>query len=154
MSEATPKVTSIDELKARAVQVVELPGWTEGDTFFARMRRVGLINLVAAGHLPNELLSVVGRIMRIKPGENPMDGADEEDVRRWGQLLDAVARSALVEPSYDEIIEAAGFLTDAQLQAIFLYATQGVRILELFRKPARTAEEAGVHGESVGEGAE
>lgn len=154
MSENTPKVTSLDELRAQATDVVELPGWVEGQTLFARLRRVGLMNLVTSGHLPNELLGTVGQLVSAKPGVNPMEGSSAEDVQRYGQLLEAVAKAALVEPTYDQIVEATGGLTDEQLQAIFLYSTRGVRVLELFRRPTRASEAAGVHGEGMGESTE
>lgn len=144
------KVTSLEEIREKATPVVELPGWEEDDTIQVKMRRVSLLTLIQQGKLPNELLGMANKIASSGSGFNPGKERDQEELKKFTDLLHAMAKAALIEPSYDEIVEAAGSFTDDQLSAIFVYCSSGVRGLENFRKRLRSSRESSESSESVG----
>lgn len=125
------KVTSIEEIRNKACQVVTLPGWEPGETFNVRLRRASLLSLVQQGVIPNQLLPIVHKILQSEGEFNPMTDSSPEEFKQFLEMLSAVCKAVMVEPSYDEVAE---YLTDIQRSAIFLYAQQGLRALETFRR--------------------
>lgn len=126
------QITSIDELKSYANgTVVELPSFSEGQPFVARLKRPSLLGMVKQGKIPNTLLVRANELF-VQTGA----GFDVEEENMMGQMfdvLDLMAGETFVEPTYKEIKEAGIQLTDEQLMFIFNYAQQGVRALESFR---------------------
>ena len=115
---------------------VELPGWDEGETFSATLRRPSLLTMAATGSIPNELLGTAQRLF--------CEGYSESmPIAELGKLLLAVAREALVEPTFDSLNESGVGLTDMQLSAIYSFAQSGVRALEPFRRGGDAAVAAG-----------
>lgn len=140
------KVTSIDEIRERACQLVELPGWEPGETFVARLRRASLLSLVQQGAIPNQLLSVVYKLIGSEGQYNPMSDATPEEFGQFVEMMNAVCKAVLVEPTYEDVGDC---LSDVQRSAIFLYAQQGVEALKLFRRRQELAAQTSSDGEGV-----
>jgi len=144
------KTTSLEEMKNLAVPVVAIPAWDGESEINVRLKRVSLMSLIQAGQLPNELLAIAYKTMgRAKGEESPAEENDPEHMQKFTMLMHEVAKHALVEPTYDEIVEHAAPLTDQQLLAIFMYCMSGVNALKSFRTAARTLAAIGDSGEDV-----
>ena len=109
------------------VQSVVLPGWGDDDVFEVKLRRPSLLAMAASGAIPNELMAAAQKLF----GEG-FDAAMPLD--QLGRLLIAVARDAMVEPTFAQLDEQGVQLTDLQLAAIYSFAQSGVRALEPFRQ--------------------
>ena len=126
------QITGIDELKSYANgTVVELPSFSEGQPFVARLKRPSLLGMVKQGKIPNTLLVRANELF-VQTGAG-FDVEEENMMEQMFDVLDLMAGETFVEPTYKEIKEAGIQLTDEQLMFIFNYAQQGVRALESFR---------------------
>lgn len=127
------KVTSIDELKVMASgEVVELPPFINGKKFYARLRRPSIMKLVQSGRIPNRLLRAANTLFN---GEVRKElDVDDEFMKDLFDVIDVMADSVFVEPSYKEIKDAGIELTDEQYMFIFNYSQEGVEKLEPFRE--------------------
>lgn len=126
------KLTSIEELKKYANgTVVELPSFSEGQPFVARLKRPSLLSMVKQGKIPNTLLVRANELF-VQTGAG-FDVEEESMMEQMFDVLELMASETFVEPTYDELKEAGIQLTDEQLMFIFNYAQQGVRALESFR---------------------
>lgn len=126
------QITSIEELKSYANgTVVELPSFSEGQPFVARLKRPSLLGMVKQGKIPNTLLVRANELF-VQAGAG-FDVEEENMMEQMFDVLDLMAGETFVEPTYKEIKEAGIKLTDEQLMFIFNYAQQGVRALESFR---------------------
>lgn len=149
MSKDTPQVTSLEAMKAQSMPIVELPGWNDEDSIFVRLRKVSLLHLISSGQLPNELLAIAHKITSSEEGFNPIREGTPEELAEFNKLLHLMAQKSLVEPTYDEIVEHVGPLTDNQLSAIFVFCTAGVRALKNFRSRLAFIEAIGDNSEDV-----
>lgn len=113
-------------MKYDCTQKVLLPGWHEDEPFEAILKRPSLLSMAATGIIPNELMGAAQKLFN-----EGCDGSLAFD--KLGALLIAVAKEALVEPSYSELEAADCSLTDMQLAAIYSFTQAGVRALEPFR---------------------
>ena len=121
-------VTNLEEiLRAAGAKEIELPGWEDGETVVFKLRRPGLLNMVSDGSIPNPLLPMVEKLFM---GQKE---AEQEGLARNAQVIRAIARAALVEPSAAALDEAGVELTDQQYMEIFGYVMQGVNGLRRFR---------------------
>lgn len=148
-----PSVTTLDEIRSRATQVIPIPAW-DGGEIYVRVKRLSLYDMVTAGEIPNELLGEAWALIEAKPGENPMANVDREQKLRYLELFKLVAERTLVEPTYQELEEAGGVVTDEQRSVLFLYAMRGARALELFRNELRTDAPRRRRRQSVGQSTE
>lgn len=124
--------TSIDTLTAYAQGVVvRLPDFAENQPLVVRMRRPSLLVLAKSGKIPNELLSTAGKLFN--EGGSGMDTDDSGMLGKMYDLMEIIAKSALISPSFEQITNVGLNLTDEQLMAIFNYSQSGVRALEPFR---------------------
>lgn len=120
--------TPISELSyARMGEVIELPGWTEGKPFFARVRRVALSSMIRGGKIPNPLIAAAQKLYE---GNRSKANATFEETAK---VMLMIVEEALAEPSAQQLADAEVALTEQQLSAIYLYATSGPRALEQFR---------------------
>ena len=123
-------VTGIEELKKLAQgEVVELPGFADGEPFVARLKRPSLMGMAAAGAIPNPLLGVAEDLFNGKTPQNKDGGIFKDSA----DMFRLVAEHALVEPSYAALREIGLELTDMQMIAIFNYTQMGAKALERFR---------------------
>ena len=147
MKNGQTTVTSFSDMKAQVAPVIPIPGWDDTPVN-VRLRKVSLMNLVSRGLLPNELLGIANKVAK-GTGYNPVKDGDEDDFKNFTNLLNEIAKASLVEPTYDQIVEEVGDLTDNQLSAIYLYCTAGLKALEFFRKRLESPEEVGDSSEDV-----
>ena len=115
---------------------VKLPDWSGEGTVSVRLRRPSLLTMAAQGDIPNELL---GAAQRLFDGEPPT----ALPVAEMGRMMVAVAKAALVEPTYEQLCADGGSLTDIQLAAVYGFSQAGVRALLPFRDDPAGAEPAG-----------
>lgn len=123
--------TSIQDLISYSQgQIVKLPDFSEGQPFYARLRRPSMLSLISNGKIPNSLVITANRLFNGKG----MDDRNENSMNEVLQLLEVICESAFVEPSYKELKEAGVHLTDQQYMAVFNYTQEGVKALEPFRR--------------------
>jgi hypothetical protein len=109
------KPTSIDEIKKlKEAQTVELPGFDVDKPFYAKLKRLSLLELCKADAIPNPLLAAVQEIY---------EGRQRADIKKYAGVIELIAELALVEPKYEDVKD---ILTDAQKVAIMTYAQHGV----------------------------
>lgn len=133
------RITSIDQLKQYAMgNIVELPGFGEGQPLVVRMTRPSLLKLAESGMIPNTLLTKAGEMF--SSGSRAFQDESGNMLSEVYSILDVIARASLVEPTLDDIEEAGLTLTDEQLMAIFNYSQNGVKALEQFRRQREVSE--------------
>lgn len=138
------EVTSLADLQTYAQgQVVELPGFFSEEPFVVRLRRPSLLALTKSGKIPNALLSAANELFTGK-----QDKSDPVDLSEIMGVLEVICESALLEPTYKDIVDAGLTLTDEQYTAIFNFSQRGIKALEPFRT------ESEEHKDSAGTGAE
>lgn len=143
------EVTSLATLSLYAQgQLVELPGFGEGQPFFARLRRPSILGLTKSGKIPNALLSAATELFTGKQDKN-----DPVDLAEITGVVEAICDAAFVEPTYQQIQEIGLQLTDEQLMAVFNYSQKGIRALEPFREGSNKHESAPVANTAVQENA-
>ena len=121
-------VTSLENLKKLSEgQEVELPGWDE-EPFICKLKRPSLLGLVEGGQIPNPLLNAAYILFNgAKTQKNVLNLKDQKEI------LDIVARAAMVEPTYQQLKDIGLELTDLQLLDIYNFTQLGVRSLISFR---------------------
>lgn len=132
------KVTSIDQLKLMSGgEIVKLPPFTQGQDFYAKLRRPSMLKLVQSGQVPNSLLRTAN--MLFSGGVDKELDRDDEFMKDMFDLIDVLAGAVFVEPSWTELKNAGIELTDEQYMFIFNYTQEGVKALEPFRENEETA---------------
>jgi hypothetical protein len=133
MSDENKKIISIEELRAVSQgDIVELPPFSEGQPFVARLRRPSMFALAKSGKIPNSLLTQANSLFE-KGVANSFDSLDEDMLTKYFDLFDVMCEASFVEPTYKQIKEAGVELTDEQYMFVFGYAQNGVRQLQSFR---------------------
>ena len=121
-------VTSLESLKKLSEgQEVELPGWDD-EPFICKLKRPSLLGLVEGGQIPNPLLNAAYILFNgAKTQKDVLNLKDQKEI------LDIVARAAMVEPTYQQLKDIGLELTDLQLLDIYNFTQLGVRSLISFR---------------------
>lgn len=119
-------ITSFEQFKQKAFKEVDLPGFEEGEVVTVRLRKVSILNLASSGKIPNSLMGVVNQLFGKagKASEEEVAQTSMEHLTEMSKLLNIIAESALVEPTYSEIGE---YLTDEQKNAIFEFSQSSVK---------------------------
>lgn len=119
-------ITSFEQFKQKAFKEVDLPGFEEGEVVTVRLRKVSILSLASSGKIPNSLMGVVNQLFGKagKASEEEVAQTSMEHLTEMSKLLNIIAESALVEPTYSEIGE---YLTDEQKNAIFEFSQSGVK---------------------------
>ena len=121
-------VTSLENLKKLSEgQEVELPGWDD-EPFICKLKRPSLLGLVEGGQIPNPLLNAA--YILFNEAKTQKDFLNLKDQK---EILDIVARAAMVEPTYQQLKDIGLELTDLQLLDIYNFTQLGVRSLISFR---------------------
>lgn len=127
------EVTSLADLQVYAQgQVVELPGFFSEEPFVVRLRRPSLLALTKSGKIPNALLSAANELFTGK-----QDKSDPVDLSEIMGVLEVICESALLEPTYKDVVDAGLTLTDEQYTAIFNFSQRGIKALEPFRTKSK-----------------
>lgn len=126
-------VTNIKQLTP-GVEIV-LPGFNgDGEEVTFRCKRPSILSLASKGLIPNGLLAAAQKVFT-----ESVDGA--VSFNEIGSVMETVAKAALIEPSYDDIIESGFELTDDQIAHIFTFVQGGVKALEKFRQKQSSDED-------------
>lgn len=116
------KIISAESFMKKATRVIEIPGFEPGEVFAVRVKNVGVFSMIIGGKLPNTLLKMATQLF---PDTNSSDSLqqstdklldDPEALKAMSQMMRAVAKEALIEPKYEDIVEG---ITDEQIQSIF-----------------------------------
>ncbi|WP_061321059.1 hypothetical protein [Clostridium botulinum] len=130
------KVTNIEDLKKVAQgEVIQLPQFSQGIPFNARVKRVSLLNLVRKGVVPNKLLSAAEELFYGKQSSK-----ENVDLAQMTDVMYIMAENALVEPSIEDLKNVGLELTDEQIVALFNYTQEGVSELDSFREESENTE--------------
>ena len=127
-------VTSFEQLQTYAMgQVVELPPFAEGMPFVARITRPSMIQMIRDGKFSNELLVSANELfVDSEAVSNAV--TDKEKMNEFYDVLFAIVKESLLQPTYDEVKNAGLNLTDQQIMFIFNYVQHGVDSLASFRQ--------------------
>lgn len=135
-------VITLKEIEERARgEVIEIPDWDGKGKIKVRVRKIDVTPIILESGLvpPNSLKVKAQEAFEGKrKREVKLDDIDfDMDVQKFMPVLDAVAKAALVEPTYQAIQEILP-LTLSQKMAIFDWVMGEVKQLESFRVESRS----------------
>lgn len=132
MTNQNLQVTSIATLKEyMRGDLVELPSFSDGKPFVARLSRPSMLSLAKDGKIPNALLTTATELFT--DGGSAIDSDNPDALSSVWEVMDVICRASFVEPAYDDMIENGITLTDEQYMFIFNYSQRGVEALSSFR---------------------
>lgn len=138
MEKGKNSVTSYEDLLMYSKgAVVELSPFSDSFPFVCRLKRPSLLDIISNGSIPNELLPVAVDLFQAKDEEEENGGSAEQIIERSvgrNKIFIEIAKSSLVEPTYEEIKKAGLDLTPEQLLDIYYYVNSGVEKLKFFRE--------------------
>ena len=128
-------ITSLEQLQAiKQTEVIELPAFEDGTPLNVEVKKPNMMQLIAAGKIPNTLLSSAMELFNGRAGEKMQKAADNAgDLKDLVGLMNVIAEASLVKPSYKEIKKIGIELTDNQLMGLLMYSQGGIKALENFR---------------------
>ena len=127
------QVTSIaDIVKMAKGEIVELPGFKSDQKVYFRLVRPSMLMLAKTGQIPNSLLSRAADLF--SKGSRSFNNDDGDVLAESYDVLNSIARAAMVEPTMDQLTSNGVLLTDEQLMSIFNYTQNGVNSLSQFRE--------------------
>lgn len=119
------KVSSLDDLKrAGEGLIVQLPNFPNGTPLVAKIKFPSLLSMIRTdGEISNPLMASVMELSPdqvaeklANPNQQPADAKQIEDTLH---MIDSICKECLVEPTYAQIEQYAGGLTDNQKIAIY-----------------------------------
>ena len=128
-------ITSLDQLQAiKQTEVIELPAFEDGTPLNVEVKKPNMMQLIAAGKIPNTLLSSAMELFNGRAGEKMQKAADNAgDLKDLVGLMNVIAEASLIKPTYKEIKKIGIELTDNQLMGLLMYSQGGIKALENFR---------------------
>ena len=135
-------ITSLDQLQAiKQTEVIELPAFEDGTPLNVEVKKPNMMQLIAAGKIPNTLLSSAMELFNGRAGEKMQKAADNAgDLKDLVGLMNVIAEASLIKPSYKEIKKIGIELTDNQLMGLLMYSQGGIKALENFRNQQASIE--------------
>jgi hypothetical protein len=121
------KVVSAKDFINKAVKVVEIDGFEQGEKFDIKIKPVSLLGMMTKGKLPNELKAQIASMFADnKPAvkDNKMNITNMEELALMQELMDKVCEESMVEPKYSEVGE---YMTHAQKTQVFMHAQGNVQ---------------------------
>lgn len=119
------KLVTLEELKIMGKgEIVPIPPFIGVEPICVRLRKVGLLNLIATGSIPNSLFSAAEELFS---GKSSSKG--NVDISQLSKVMKTVSESALVQPTLEELKEVGLELSDEQAVAIFNYTQRGINAL-------------------------
>ena len=125
-------VISAEQFKNRAVSIIPIPGFDEGETFEIKVKKLSIVGLMSSGKIPNSLMQVVKDAfagITSTAAENNVDASVMDRAGEIGKLLDIVCAEAMLEPKFDDIKDV---MNDAQKLAVFQFTQGGVEQVKTF----------------------
>lgn len=119
-------IITAEQFKNKAVSVIPIPGFDEGETFEIKVKKLSIVGLMSSGKIPNSLMKVVKDAFEgIKSSNSAEDGesAVMDKAGEIGKLLDIVCKEAMLEPTFDDVKDV---MNDAQKLAVFQFTQGGV----------------------------
>ena len=135
-------ITSLDQLQAiKQTEVIELPAFEDGTPLNVEVKKPNMMQLIAAGKIPNTLLSSAMELFNGRAGEKMQKAADNAgDLKDLVGLMNVIAEASLIKPTYKEIKKIGIELTDNQLMGLLMYSQGGIKALENFRNQQASFE--------------
>ena len=135
-------ITSLDQLQAiKQTEVIELPAFEDGTPLNVEVKKPNMMQLIAAGKIPNTLLSSAMELFNGRAGEKMQKAADNAgDLKDLVGLMNVIAEASLIKPTYKEIKKIGIELTDNQLLGLLMYSQGGIKALENFRNQQANIE--------------
>lgn len=130
------QVTSLEELKKiKQTEIIDLGEFEDGTSLIAEVKKPNLVDLMMHGKIPNSLMETAMKLFNNKAQEvaNKVDAGDIKSFKEMFGLMNTLAESCLVNPSYDQLKELDLTLTQDQLMNVLMYTQGGVKALESFR---------------------
>lgn len=124
-------IISAEQFRNRAVSIIPIPGFNEGETFEIKVKKLSIVGLMSSGKIPNSLMQVVKDAFEgIKSaGAEEDESAIMDKAGDIGKLLDIVCKEAMLEPQFDDIKDV---MNDAQKLAVFQFTQGGVEEAKSF----------------------
>lgn len=114
--------------------VIELPPFSAGQPFVARVRRPSMLRMVSDGTFSNPLLETVNILFNGDDEDRKKQTENPENMKNMYSVLETLAESMLVEPTVEQLHEKGLELTDEQLMFLYMYQQRGALVLKSFRK--------------------
>jgi len=130
---------NIEELRARAIQTIEIPGYSPDETVKVQVQKPRLMTMMMQGKIPNPLMGIATRMVS---GGTAKGEVATKDVLQFYELY---CLACLVSPTYEEFKD---IMTDEQMLAIFNWAMGDAQKMSSFR-PDKEDGPVGGHGEGV-----
>ncbi len=122
------KIVNANDFINKAVKVVEIDGFEQGEKFNIKIKPVSLLGMMTKGKLPNELKAQIASMFADnKPkvtDEAKLNINNMEELALMQELMDRVCDECMVEPKYKEVGE---YMTDAQKTQVFMHAQGNVQ---------------------------
>ena len=124
------EILDIEELRKFASPVIDIPGFTPGETIKVRVQQPKLLKMAKNGEIPNSLLNVAAIMTMGEKVKLKEDASNEDKVKAMNDVIELYNRACLVEPSFEDFFD---LMTDAQKGHIFSWAIGQVSELNSFR---------------------
>lgn len=131
------QILSIEELRERATQIIEIPDFEGEGTINVRVQKPQLMKLAGQGKIPNHLMTVAVSMINEEPVKNAKKMNDKDKMRIAKETMELICLACLVEPTYEEFID---IMTDDQKGMVFAWGTNQVSELDNFRNDSTDGE--------------
>lgn len=125
-------IITAEQFKNKAVSVIPIPGFDEGETFEIKVKKLSIVGLMSSGKIPNSLMKVVKDAfegIKSSNGTENSESAVMDKAGEIGKLLDIVCKEAMLEPTFDDVKDV---MNDAQKLAVFKFTQGGVEEVRPF----------------------
>lgn len=121
-----------EQFKEKAVSIIPIPGFDEGETFDIKVKKLSLVGLMSSGKIPNALMQVVKQAfegIKSTATDEEAEASIVDKAGDIGKLLDIVCKEAMLEPLFEDVKDV---MNDAQKLAIFEFTQGGVHRVQSF----------------------
>ena len=144
------KAFTIEDIRAKVEKgyEVEITGFNfdedPNDVFPCVLRKVDLLAWAQHGKIPNILEQQVRDLFDATEAKKKAKEGDDkfytfDGIAEWTKLLEWMAEVSMVEPKYSDLVENGIYLSQHQLNDIYVFQMQGVEALKSFRDFNRDA---------------
>lgn len=125
------EILNIEELRKMAHPIIDIPGFSPGETIKVKVQQPNLLKMARNGTIPNALLNVAAVMTMGEKVQLKEDAPDEDKLKAMNDVIELYNRACLVEPSFDDFFD---LMTDAQKGHIFSWAIGQASDLNSFRE--------------------
>ena len=135
-------VTPLETIRiASQGSLVDIPGFSDGETITVRLRKPNMLTLIKTGKIPNNLLHSATTLF--DGAKRDKKGYSQEELSSICEIMTVLCEACLVAPTYKELTDAGIELTQEQMTFIFNYSQGGVKSLAPFRNKSKHHSDAG-----------